>query len=148
MKMTDEESVLKKMGVDYREIESGCCGMAGAFGYEKGDHYDVSIACGERALLPAVRNAERDAVIVTDGFSCREQIEQTTSRRALHLAQLIQMGLRERRRDFAPRELPERDFPAQPHCPPRRARKVRAAAMIGIGAAAVGAGVWLARGRR
>ena len=91
-KMDDEEAVLKKLEVDYQMPETGCCGMAGAFGFER-EHYDVSIRCGERVLLPAVRDLEDDALIITDGFSCHEQIRQTTGREALHLAQVIQMGL-------------------------------------------------------
>jgi hypothetical protein len=67
--------------------------MAGAFGYEKGDNYSVSMACGERVLLPKVREAADDDLIVADGFSCREQIAQCTDRQALHLAQVIQLGL-------------------------------------------------------
>ncbi len=67
--------------------------MAGSFGFEKGDHYDVSMKAGERVLLPAVREASKDALILTDGFSCREQIAQGTDRRALHLAQAIHMGM-------------------------------------------------------
>lgn len=95
MKMTDEESVLNKMGLDVDLPDSGCCGMAGAFGFEKGAHYDVSIACGERVLLPAVRRAAAGTLIMADGFSCREQITQTTGRHALHLAQVIQLALRD-----------------------------------------------------
>ena len=67
--------------------------MAGAFGFERGAHYDVSIACGERVLLPAVRAAPGDTLIVANGFSCREQIAQTTEREAVHLAQVIKMAL-------------------------------------------------------
>jgi hypothetical protein len=67
--------------------------MAGSFGFEK-DHYDVSIKCGERVLLPAVRAAAKDTLIIADGFSCREQIAQATGRQALHLAQVIQLALR------------------------------------------------------
>ncbi|HEX8898132.1 MAG TPA: hypothetical protein VF751_05500, partial [Chthoniobacterales bacterium] len=74
--------------------DSGCCGMAGAFGFEK-DHYDVSIACGERVLLPKVREAAKDTLVIADGFSCREQIRQTTGRRALHTAQVMQMAMNE-----------------------------------------------------
>ena len=58
--------------------------MAGSFGYERGK-YDVSVRCGERVLLPAVRSASKDTLIIADGFSCRGQIEQLTDRRALHL---------------------------------------------------------------
>jgi Fe-S oxidoreductase len=92
MGMSAEEAVLKKLGLDFKQLDSGCCGMAGAFGFEKA-HYDVSIKCGERVLLPAVRNASADTLIIADGFSCREQIAQTTDRQALHLAQVIQMAL-------------------------------------------------------
>jgi len=92
MGMKDEEAVLSRLGLDYRALDSGCCGMAGAFGFEK-DHYDVSIKVGERALLPTVRNADKDTLIIADGFSCREQIDQTTDRHALHIAQVIQMAM-------------------------------------------------------
>jgi Fe-S oxidoreductase len=93
MGMGDEEKVLEKLGLDYELLDSGCCGMAGSWGYEKGEHYDVSIKVGERVLLPAVRSADKDALILTDGFSCRSQIKETTDRRALHLAQVLQMAL-------------------------------------------------------
>jgi Fe-S oxidoreductase len=93
MKLNDEESLLQKMGADLQSIDSGCCGMAGPFGFER-DKYAVSQAVGERVLLPAVRNAPVDALIVSDGFSCREQILQATGRRALHLAEAMQLGLR------------------------------------------------------
>jgi len=94
MKMTDEEAVLAKLGLDFKALDSGCCGMAGAFGFEK-DHYDVSIKVGERVLLPAVRSASQDTLIIADGFSCREQIAHCTNRRALHLAEVIQMAMHE-----------------------------------------------------
>jgi FAD/FMN-containing dehydrogenase/Fe-S oxidoreductase len=88
MRLSDEESLLRKMGADLQLIDSGCCGMAGPFGFEK-DKFAVSQAVGERVLLPAVRNAPADALIVSDGFSCREQIFQNTGRRAIHLAEAI-----------------------------------------------------------
>ena len=59
MKLEREKELLKKTGLDYEILDSGCCGMAGYFGYEKGDHYDVSIKAGERVLLPAVRKGCR-----------------------------------------------------------------------------------------
>ena len=71
--------------------DSGCCGMAGAFGFEA-DHYEISMACAERVLLPAVREAG-DAMIVADGFSCRTQIEQMTDRHGLHTAQVVKMAM-------------------------------------------------------
>ncbi len=94
MKTKADEAVLKKMGLDFNMLDSGCCGMAGYFGYEKGEHYDVSIKAGERVLLPAVRKAGDTTLIIADGFSCREQIEQETNRKGMHLAQVLQMGLR------------------------------------------------------
>ncbi|MGH7718479.1 MAG: FAD-binding and (Fe-S)-binding domain-containing protein [Gemmatimonadaceae bacterium] len=94
MKTHDEMAVLSRLGLDYTVLDSGCCGMAGAFGFEKA-HYDVSIRCGERVLLPAVRSAAEDTLIIADGFSCREQIAQATGRDALHLAQVLQMALHE-----------------------------------------------------
>src|SRR5437588_5566597 len=78
-----ETELLKKAGLDCHVPDSGCCGMAGSFGYEA-EHYDVGLACGERVLLPAVRGAAADELIVTDGFSYREMIGQETNRRALH----------------------------------------------------------------
>jgi FAD/FMN-containing dehydrogenase/Fe-S oxidoreductase len=94
LKMTDEEAVLQRMGVEYQAPASGCCGMAGSFGFEE-DKYEVSVAIGELELLPAVRKAEPDCLIIADGFSCREQIAQCTDRHALHLAEVIQIALHE-----------------------------------------------------
>jgi FAD/FMN-containing dehydrogenase/Fe-S oxidoreductase len=88
-----EEQVLRRLGLEVRAPEPGCCGMAGAFGFEAGTHYEVARTCGERALLPAVRSADRTTLIVADGFSCREQIAQGTQRKALHLAQVLQLAL-------------------------------------------------------
>ncbi len=93
MGMNDEAVLLRRLGLDFQVPDSGCCGMAGAFGFERGEHYDVSIKVGERVLLPAVRNASEDTLIVADGFSCREQIAQTTGRHALHLAEVVWMAL-------------------------------------------------------
>lgn len=93
MKLDCDNDLLKKSGLEYTVLNSGCCGMAGYFGYEKGAHYDVSVKSGERVLLPAVRRASDETLIIADGFSCREQIEQQTDRKALHLAQVLQMGL-------------------------------------------------------
>ncbi|MGE3512357.1 MAG: FAD-binding and (Fe-S)-binding domain-containing protein [Vicinamibacterales bacterium] len=89
-----EAGVLRQLGIDCQALDSGCCGMAGAFGFEQA-HYAVSQAVGERMLLPAVRRAPADVLIVADGFSCREQIAQATDRRALHLADVLRMALTE-----------------------------------------------------
>ena len=85
-----DRKLLEAMGVEVEVPDSGCCGMAGAWGYERG-HYDVSMACGERVLLPKVQG-RADTLVVTAGFSCRSQIEHATERRALHLAQVIQLA--------------------------------------------------------
>jgi Fe-S oxidoreductase len=121
MKMTAEESVLKRMGVNFTAPAPGCCGMAGAFGFEK-EKYEISKAIGELELLPAVRQAPTDWLIIADGFSCREQIAQETDRHALHLAEVLQMALREATEtpegfpmfDPAPQHYPE-DAWVRPH---------------------------------
>jgi FAD/FMN-containing dehydrogenase/Fe-S oxidoreductase len=97
MKKNDELSLLAKMGADLQSIDSGCCGMAGPFGFEK-SKFAISQAVGERALLPAVRKTASETLIVSDGFSCREQISQATGRQAIHLAEAIELGLRLQRR--------------------------------------------------
>lgn len=92
-----DQELLEQMGLEVELPDSGCCGLAGSFGFEQ-DHYEISIACGERVLLPAVRSAASETLVVTDGFSCRTQIEQgRTGRRALHLAQVLKLA-----RDFGP----------------------------------------------
>jgi len=73
--------------------------MAGAFGYEK-DKYEVSVAGGERSLLPEVRKAPLSTIIVADGLSCKEQIAQETNRHALHLAEVLQLGLNNHEKHF------------------------------------------------
>ncbi len=88
MKMTDEVELLRRTGAEVQLLDSGCCGMAGPFGFEH-DKYEVSQALGERVLLPAVRNAAPETLLVADGFSCREQIAQNSPRRALHFAEVI-----------------------------------------------------------
>ncbi len=93
MQMDDENKVLTGMGLEFREPEDGCCGMAGAFGYERGDHYRLSIDVGERVLLPEVRQAADEELIIANGFSCREQVEQETHRHALHLADVLAMAI-------------------------------------------------------
>jgi Fe-S oxidoreductase len=88
MKMNDELAILTATGAEIQLLDSGCCGMAGPFGFEK-EKYEVSQTLGERVLLPAVRSASPETLVVSDGFSCREQIAQNTDRRALHFAEVI-----------------------------------------------------------
>jgi Fe-S oxidoreductase len=89
MKMRDEESLLRRTGASVESPDAGCCGMAGPFGFER-EKFAIAQAIGERVLLPAVRNAQPDTLIVADGFSCREQIRQSTGRTAIHLAEVLQ----------------------------------------------------------
>jgi Fe-S oxidoreductase len=90
--MQAEEAMLGAIGLDYEILDSGCCGMAGSFGFEA-HKYDVSVKAGERVLLPAVRVAHNDTLIIANGFSCREQVAQLTGRSPLHLAEVLQMAL-------------------------------------------------------
>jgi Fe-S oxidoreductase len=91
--MNSDVQLLRDLGLEVELLDSGCCGMAGAFGYER-QHYAVSIACAERVLLPRVRSAPDDALLIADGFSCRTQIAQGSQRRALHTAEVLQRALR------------------------------------------------------
>jgi Fe-S oxidoreductase len=86
------ETLLERAGLAGEVLDSGCCGMAGAFGFERAK-YDVSVAIGEQVLLPRVREASDDVLLVADGFSCREQIAQCTGRTAWHPAQVLAMAL-------------------------------------------------------
>lgn len=88
MNGASDRQLLERLGYVVEEPESGCCGMAGAFGLEK-DHKSLSLALGHRALAPAIQAASSDAIVVADGFSCREQISRTTGRKALHIAELL-----------------------------------------------------------
>jgi len=90
----DEISLLQAMGLDFEVLDSGCCGMAGSFGFDK-EKVKISERIGELVLLPKVRAAGEDTLIVTNGYSCREQIAQGAARGALHLAEVIDMALRE-----------------------------------------------------
>jgi Fe-S oxidoreductase len=83
-----EKKVLDRLGLDHRIVPSGCCGMAGSFGFEA-DKVEVSKQAGERVLLPEVRRADEGTRIAANGFSCREQIEQGTGRATVHVAELI-----------------------------------------------------------
>jgi Fe-S oxidoreductase len=87
-----DSRVMERAGIAAETLDSGCCGLAGNFGFERG-HYEVSTAVGEQVLLPAVRAAAAETEILADGFSCRTQIAQQTGRRAVHLAQLLRRAL-------------------------------------------------------
>ncbi len=87
-----ERKLLDELGLDYTIMPSGCCGMAGAFGFAA-ETYDVSVAAGERVLLPTVRAAGPGTLVLANGYSCREQIEQGAGRKTLHVAELVAQRL-------------------------------------------------------
>jgi len=137
--VSPDQELLEQMGLSVDNLEGGCCGLAGSWGFEKGK-YGISMDCGEQALLPAVRQAGPDTVIVADGFSCKTQIADAgTGRHALHLAEVMRMA---RHGSVAPGEPPQ---------PPaaRRVARVAAAALPAVTAAAATAAVLASRrGRR
>jgi Fe-S oxidoreductase len=91
--MSSVERVLKLVpGMKVRTVESSCCGMAGSFGYEA-EHYDLSMKMAEASLLPAVRGAAPEALVVADGTSCRHQIEHGAGRQPLHVARVLERAL-------------------------------------------------------
>ena len=86
-------AALRWAGFEVAEVDSGCCGMAGSFGFER-EHYDVSVTLGNRRLAPAVKAAPAETEIVAPGVSCRQQIEHLAGRHAKHPAQILREALR------------------------------------------------------
>jgi FAD/FMN-containing dehydrogenase/Fe-S oxidoreductase len=141
MGMDAEHALFERIGLDAEFLDSGCCGLAGSFGFEAA-HHDISVRIGERRLLPAVRDASPETLLIADGFSCKTQIEQLTSRRALHTAQVIKMAM-ERGPDGPAGPAPERDYPdveANGHHGGRGAAVAAGVALAAAGAAAVRSG--------
>ena len=140
--MSAERELYERMGLDFEILDSGCCGLAGSFGFEHG-HHEISVEIAEQRLLPAIREAGAATLIVADGFSCKTQIEQLSDRRALHTAQLIEMSL-----DNGPAGVsgthPEDAYPdiVLDGSLPTSAK------VLGALAAAVGAAVAISRARR
>ena len=134
MRMKGEESLFKKMDLDYQILDSGCCGMAGSFGFEE-EKYDVSVRIGERVLLPAVRQADTSTLVVADGFSCREQIAQLTGREALHTAEVLSLAMHDQAAaafDYPERSVVDSRKRAQKQSMWRAGLTVAAAAAAGI----------------
>ncbi|PXY22184.1 FAD-binding and (Fe-S)-binding domain-containing protein [Prauserella muralis] len=137
--MDPERELLEDMGLSVQNLKGGCCGLAGSWGFEDGK-YDISMDCGEQALLPAVREADPSTLVVADGFSCSSQIADAgTGRTALHTAQVMRMA-----------RSGEHGLPGKPE--PSPARRAARAGTVGAVAAAVtaatvtGARAW--RGKR
>ncbi|MEV7218932.1 hypothetical protein AB0N98_03535 [Streptomyces sp. NPDC093681] len=123
-------------------LRGGCCGLAGSWGFESGK-YDISMDCGEQALLPAVRDAEDDRVVVADGFSCKTQIKDAgTGREALHIAEIMKLA-----REHGARATVDGAVSAAPArpAPPWRTRALRVSAAVALAAAATAVGVRAAR---
>jgi FAD/FMN-containing dehydrogenase/Fe-S oxidoreductase len=132
--MSHDRELLERLGVDYEILDTGCCGMAGSFGYHAGEHYDVSVGVWEHSLEPALAGTPEGTLVVADGFSCRGQIEQLGGREALHVAQVVQRALRE-----SGRTGPEKTDA------PRRSRVGGLAVLAGVAAAAAAALAWRER---
>jgi FAD/FMN-containing dehydrogenase/Fe-S oxidoreductase len=135
-----DRGLMRDMGMQAQVLDSGCCGLAGNFGFEKG-HYEVSVACAERVLLPALRDAGDGDLVLADGFSCRTQIDQGDAggRRAVHLAEVLRAGLAGD--PASGQRLPERRYADRPTSPPAASW----AALAGIAGATAAAGGLLAR---
>jgi Fe-S oxidoreductase len=125
--MKNDRKLLDRLGLDYEVLDTGCCGMAGSFGYHAGEHYDVSVEVAKHGLLPKLADVSEDTIVVADGFSCRGQIEQLAGRSSLHVAELVQRALREA----------GRTGPEALEAPPPSARGKWIAAVLGASAIAL-----------
>jgi FAD/FMN-containing dehydrogenase/Fe-S oxidoreductase len=135
-----EQQVLEQMGMTVDPVQGGCCGLAGSWGFEEGK-YEISMDCGEQALLPAIRAAQKDTVIVANGFSCKTQIEESgVGRRALHLGQVMTMA-REHGRDGYRGGPPEEVLDGARPQPGARRRAIRIAAPLAALGVAAGSAV-------
>jgi len=140
-----EQQVLERMGLEVESLKGGCCGLAGSWGFEEGK-WQISLDCGEQALLPAVREASKDTLIVANGFSCKTQIDDApgVQRHALHLAQVMAMARKEGpggHRDG----VPETPYYGRKPAPGLGRRAMRTLGPLGVGALAA---MTLASGRR
>ncbi|HEY6433312.1 MAG TPA: FAD-linked oxidase C-terminal domain-containing protein [Acetobacteraceae bacterium] len=137
-----EEAVLKDMGLELIKNPAGCCGVAGAFGYET-NHYDVAMRIGEHDLLPLARKQGRDTLLISDGFSCRYQLQHGAGRWAMHPAEVILLA--RQMHGELPEQVPERTYLEPPARP-----GLKDAATIGVVLATIGlvAGAGLLAKRR
>ncbi|HWB69481.1 MAG TPA: FAD-linked oxidase C-terminal domain-containing protein, partial [Solirubrobacterales bacterium] len=139
MGMGAESELYERLGLDFEVLDSGCCGLAGSFGFER-EHDEISRRIGEQRLMPAVREAEPSTLLIADGFSCKTQIETLTERRALHTAQVIELALRREREGTAAAGLGPRPEDGLPDLEMNGDGRLREAALMG-GTLLTGAGV-------
>ena len=131
-----DEKLLKQADASAEHLDTGCCGLAGNFGFQPG-HAGVSEACAERVLLPRMREAPAEAVVLADGFSCRTQIHELDSggREAMHLSELLAAG------GSLPAEYAERRSAPRPAPPPAGVKAITLAAAAGAAALAAAAAI-------
>jgi FAD/FMN-containing dehydrogenase/Fe-S oxidoreductase len=143
--MDPEHQLLERMGLEVERVNGGCCGLAGSWGFEAGKH-DISLACGEQALLPAVRVAPPETIVLANGFSCKTQIAQAgLGRRALHVAQVMKLARERGPAGYTP-GTPETGYSdARPSAP--RDRKAKRIAAVAAPLAAAIAGLAASRTR-
>jgi FAD/FMN-containing dehydrogenase/Fe-S oxidoreductase len=137
MGMSAEQRLYERMGLEAEFLDAGCCGLAGSFGFET-EHHDISVRIAEHKLLPIVRDAAPETLLIADGFSCKTQVEQLTDRRPLHTAQVIKMAI-EHGPAGPPAVRPERDYPDVRLDAHERAGGAAIAAGAGVTLAAAGA---------
>jgi hypothetical protein len=126
------------MGLEVDQPRGGCCGLAGSWGFEAGKH-DISLQCGEQGLLPAVRSAPEETIVVANGFSCKTQVEQSgTGRRALHAAQVIKLARDHRPAGYTAGRPEDGYYGVKPPAP-ADVKRARAAAVIAAGVMAAAA---------
>jgi FAD/FMN-containing dehydrogenase/Fe-S oxidoreductase len=130
--MEHERKLLETLGMDVQVLQTGCCGLAGSFGFERGEKYRVSQKVGELDVFPKVRDLDPDTLLVGDGFSCREQIDDGTARRPLHVAEVARLAL-EGRAGVADASEELRTAPVGPaRLDPRRPAAIAALALAGL----------------
>jgi hypothetical protein len=125
-----EHQVLREMGLKLEEPAVGCCGHAGAFGYEA-EHYPVSIEIAEQVLLLAIRRTGAETIVIADGFSCRRQISDGAGRWAMHPAEIIALAL-DAKRSGVPELVDERRYLEPPAEPPKGTALAAAVAGAGL----------------
>jgi len=134
--MDGERRLLERMGLEVEQVKAGCCGLAGSWGFEEG-HHELSMRIAEEGLLPKVREAAPHTLVVADGFSCKTQIEEGSGRKALHVAEVMNLARQNGRGALHEGRRPD-DCVGQPPRPGRRRQVQRAFAAVAVAAAAAG----------